>query len=236
MRVGWLVDDPGYVGGAELTMAEFRDAAPGGIEVIDCPPGGVVDGLDVYVLGNCRSYASEELPVADAWVYHHDLTPVPLPGKRIRHIYCSPLQRERMKGAGECIPPAIDLGAFHHYASQDHRHGSCCVGRMAYGKGLELLAEYPEPVDVYSSVPFITEGNARYQGKTADVAATLAQYQRFVFLPTALEPCGRSVLEAWAAGLDLVVNRNVGAIYWIEQEPEALRTASADFWELIVNG
>ena len=39
MRVGWLHDDPGYVGGAELTMREFRDAAPKGVRVVDCPPG-----------------------------------------------------------------------------------------------------------------------------------------------------------------------------------------------------
>ena len=37
MRVGWIADDPGYVGGAELTQAEFRAAAPEGVEVVDCP-------------------------------------------------------------------------------------------------------------------------------------------------------------------------------------------------------
>ena len=104
---------------------------------------------------------------------------------------------------------------------------------MAYGKGLELLAEYPEPVDVYSSVPVQSRGSARYRGACADAAATLAQYERFIFLPTAIEPFGRAVVEAWAAGLDLIINRNVGATYWIEHDPGALETAAADFWRLV---
>ena len=134
---------------------------------------------------------------------------------------------------GELVPPALDLERFRLTRNLNHRTGAVCIGRMAYGKGLELLAEYPEPVDVYSSVPVNSERNARYKGAAADVPATLAQYERFVFLPTALEPFGRAVVEAWAAGLDLVVNRNVGALYWIENYPGALDSAAADFWTLV---
>ena len=57
---------------------------------------------------------------------------------------------------------------------------------MSYGKGVELLAEYPEPVDVWSTVPLTSEGSLRYRGPSEDPAKTLAQYERFVFLPTAL--------------------------------------------------
>lgn len=106
---------------------------------------------------------------------------------------------------------------------------------MAYGKGAELLAEYPEQVDVYSTVPVPSQGSVRYRGVTSDPAETLAHYQRFVFLPTVIEPFGRAAVEAWAAGLDLVLNRNVGARWWIESNPDALRTAAHDFW-LVVAG
>ena len=245
MRVGWLQDDPGYVGGAELTMAEFRSAAPRGVEVVDCPPGGVAK-CDVYVVGNCLGYDLGEIEgmvrrSGTVVRYHHDVARAPVDGlftevrrfNRVRHAFCSPLQRARMGMEGELIPPALDLDRFRALRSSNHRHGACCVGRMAYGKGLELIAEYPEPVDVYSSVPVRSERSARYRGAAADVPATLAQYEKFVFLPTALEPFGRAVVEAWAAGLDLVVNRNVGALYWIEYDQPALETAAADFWRLV---
>ena len=43
MRVGWLFDQGEAIGGAELTQAEFRAAAPDGVEVIDCPPDQIED-------------------------------------------------------------------------------------------------------------------------------------------------------------------------------------------------
>ena len=189
------------------------------------------------MIGNCLSYG-DEIPALlrhkrPVYRYHHDITRAPADGllpKRTRHIFCSPLQRARMGLEGELVPPALDLERFRLTRNLNHRTGACCIGRMAYGKGMELLAEFPEPIDVYSSVPVADMGTALYQGAAADVPATLAQYERFVFLPTALEPFGRAVVEAWAAGLELVVNRNVGALYWIENYPGALDSAAADFW------
>ena len=40
-----------------------------------------------------------------------------------------------------------------------------------------------------------------------------------------LEPFGRVVAEAWAAGLEIVTNDLVGAKYWITEKPEAIETA-----------
>lgn len=235
------MDNPGYLGGAELTMAEFWAAAPEGVEVVECRPGEVIPDMDRYVVGNCMTYP--ELP-ANAIRYHHDINRAPADRDDAKHIFVSPLQRRSMLGyqtGGHLIPPAIDLERFKPPGSWAHstpvagRKGAVCVGRMAYGKGLELLAEYEEPVDVYSSVPFRSEGNARYQGIAKDVPGILSRYERFVFLPTALEPFGRAVVEAWAAGLELVVNKNVGSRYWIEEQPERLRTASEDFWRLVTS-
>lgn len=137
---------------------------------------------------------------------------------------------------GECIPPALDLAPFEAVANQNHRSGAVCVGRMAYGKGLQLLAEYDEPVDVYSTVPVRSEGSVRYQGASENVAETLSKYETFVFLPQAMEPFGRAVVEAWAAGLTLVVNKNVGAMHWIVNDQIALRTAAEDFWAVVLDG
>lgn len=223
MRVEFLHDEPGYVGGAELTMREFAAAAPEGVEFVD-------EDADVTVVGNVAHPPSLNGRVVQ---YHHDVQHPSLPDAE--HVFCSPLQRDRMKLEGECIPPALELDRYKRYANQNHRNGAVCVGRMAYGKGLELLAEYPEPIDVYSSVPISSQGSVRYQGPTNDVAKTLSAYETFVFLPTAIEPFGRAVVEAWAAGLELVVNRNVGALHWIKNDPEALQTAAEDFWALVTS-
>lgn len=244
MRVGWLHDDTGLLGGAELSQAEFRGASPEGVEVIECPPGADVSDLDACVVHNCVTYPAETIELLKGkpvYRYHHDLSPAGDPKLRkwldenSTHVFCSPLQRQhyRLNGNWPLIPPAIDLERFRSVANQNHRAGAVCVGRMSYGKGLELLAEYPERVDVYSSVPIASEGNACYQGATQDVVKTLSQYERFIFLPTAVEPFGRSVVEAWAAGLQMIVNRNVGALYWIEDAPEKLESAGQDFWELV---
>ena len=61
-RVGWLADKGEVVGGAELTQAEFRAAAPAGVEIVDCPPGGTVQGIDVWVVQNCVQYDAHEIP------------------------------------------------------------------------------------------------------------------------------------------------------------------------------
>ena len=52
-------------------------------------------------------------------------------------------------------------------------------------------------------------------------------------LPTEPEPFGRAVVEAWAAGCQLVVNGLVGAVHYLQHDPGALETAAADFWAVV---
>jgi hypothetical protein len=52
-----------------------------------------------------------------------------------------------------------------------------------------------------------------------------------VFLPTVIEPFGRLVAEAWAAGCEIVDERARRRAYWIEENPEAIETAAEDFWK-----
>ena len=61
MRVGWLADQAGYTGGAEITQDEFRQAAPATVEIVDCPPGNVDPDCDVYAVHNCVQYELEDL-------------------------------------------------------------------------------------------------------------------------------------------------------------------------------
>ena len=253
MKVGWVADKHDPPGGAELTQAEFRAAVPESVEVIDCAPALIrghkgpfnpnnANGCDLFVAHNHVTYPPTDWnrPVVR---YHHDMRPQHIAGDI--SIYCSPLQRERLKGDGPTVPPPIDLAAFKPTRQQrrnTERKGTCCVGAfMNPGKGgyrVATWADENEPVDVYGFGPFLPEGpNINYCGplEQAQVAQTLWKYERFVFLPVDLEPFGRCVVEAWAAGCDLVINGNVGARYWLEENPEALETASADFWAVVLD-
>lgn len=242
MRIGWLADDPGYIGGAELTQAEFRAAAPKGVEIVDCPPGGVVPGLDRYVVHSHMTYSNADLDETVPFPtvrYFHDVRP-----QRINPdtaIFCSPLQSAKMKRKGELVPPAVDLERFRpsrQTKRNTERQGAVAIGAwMNPGKGQRQLDEWSRKNDtlltVYGNGPYVPTGpNIDYRGALApdEVPEILWQHETFVHLPTLIEPFGRAVVEAWAAGCKLVVNRLVGARHWIEKEPQKLNTAAEDFW------
>lgn len=248
MKVGWISDDPAYLGGAELTQREFRDARPDDVEIIDCPPGGVVAGLDRYVAHNVTQYAADDLGEVEqiTW-YHHDLSPWIHPDVRRLldeqsvHIFCSPIQRERYGRDGLCVPPYLNADAYRPSRQvRRNREGICSIAAWRNpGKGGQALSEWAQangPVDVYGPGPLAPQGpGLDYKGEIAPelVAQTLLRYETFVFLPTDLEPFCRCVAEAWAAGCKLVVNRNIGAAHWISEKPEAMATAREDFWRVV---
>jgi len=244
MRVGWLADVASYVGGAELTQAEFRAAAPEGVEIVDCPVGGVVQGLDRYAVHNCVSYPPEDLMLdAPAFKYHNDvgswLTPAHWAAlnKYTAPICCSPLQAEYMRLDAALIPPPVNLERFTRADanSNGNRCGQVCVGSWRnLGKGPHNVMEWAAQhggVDFYGDGPYAPHGSMPVAYE--NMPALLSRYQTFVFLPSVIEPFGRTVAEAWAAGCEIVTNGLVGATYWIQHHPEALDTAAADYWELV---
>lgn len=250
MRVGWLAHDPGYIGGAELTQASFREAAPGGVEIVDCPVGGVVPGLDRYVAHNVplHTMADVEAITAPVVKYQHDQWPVGEPGVRAwflrnaKFIFCSPLHRERFPwGAdGPAIPPPLEPDDFKPpRQSRRRREGICSIaGWRNQGKGAQYIEEWAAdngPVDVYGGGAFSPRGlNVHYRGELAPdrVAQTLWGYERLVFLPFELEPFCRTVAEAHFAGCEVITNQLIGALYWLER-PDELRSAAEDFWGVV---
>jgi glycosyltransferase involved in cell wall biosynthesis len=237
--VGWLHHNPGgYVGGAELTMREFKLAAPDGVKVIDCPPGEIAD-CDRYVIGNEIGYNGRPQGIR----YLHDMRGGQKDSDKL--IFCSPLQREKYGLPGEVVPPALDLARFRpnrQTKRNTKRKGNVSIGAWHNpGKGQQLLREWSDEnglLEVWGEGEFIPYGsNIDYRGKLPheQVAQTLWQYETFVHLPTALEPFGRAVVEAWAAGCGLVLNGNVGAQYYIQNDPEALETAAERFWRCVLD-
>lgn len=251
MRIAWLADRPSYIGGAELTQADFKAAAPEGIEVIDCQPDEVDPTVDAAIVHNCTHYSARDFDhlrgVPVTW-YHHDLSPFIDPDvrawldKRARHIFCSPMQRDRYGAEGECIPPPIDADRFKpNRQTTRHRKGTCSVAQWRNpGKGARAVIEWAADngeVDVYGGGQFAPTGaGLDYKGPVDPdkVENVLWKYERMVFLPTEIEPFCRTVAEAHFAGCAVVTNGLVGARYWLEEQPDAMQTAREDFWGCIL--
>jgi hypothetical protein len=249
-RVGWLADRANYTGGAELTMREFREAAPANVEIVDCPPGVVNPDCEHYVIQNCVTYELDDFnwpgyrPVVK---YNHDVGPHIQPKVRewldvnAQHICCSPLQANFMGlDDAKLIPPPVNLSRFEEAAARQNgnRKGSVSVGSWRnYGKAPHRVAEWGAQnggVDFYGGGMF-APGEAR-EIPYESMPELLASYERFVFLPSVLEPFGRVVAEAWAAGCEIVTNDLVGAKWWITERPEAIESAAEDFWRVVTDG
>ena len=243
ISVGWLADKHNPPGGAEFTQQEFRDAAPSDISVRDVETRGPLPAdIDKFVVHNCLTY--ERIPDwAPVIRYVHDLTGIHCKPDKV--IFCSPQQRDKYEMDGELIPPPIDLAKFRpprQVKRNGKRNGICCVGAfMNPGKGGHLVEDWATTndkiVDFYGWGPFSPQGPHIQDRGPIDkhlVPQLLWQYETFIFLPTCLEPFGRCVAEAWAAGCQVITNDLVGAKWWIENEPDALETAAGDFWKSVL--
>ena len=227
MKVGWLADSFELRGGAELTQAEFRAAAPAGVEVVELParPARAARRLRRRLhpqlrhlpapRRSARSRASRSLR------YWHDLARDGGPGdpalirwalEHATSVFTSPLHRDRfphrVEGESHLIPPAIDLARFRAQGKQRPR-GACWLGSaMHAGKGLLQAfewAEENEPVDFWGVLPVEPPHSPRIVAKgpvpPEYVPDILGRYERFVFLPTTVEPFGRAVGRGVGRGL-----------------------------------
>jgi hypothetical protein len=241
MKVAMLADDPGYVGGAELTMREFANAAPDEVELVP------LDEAETVVVGNCWLIGEPERAMLRGKrvirFIHDERGPGPIDSDE--RVFYSPLQRDHVGLDGQLCPAPIDLSQFHPTRqTRRHRKGACSIGTWNHpGKGQERIVEWASQLppdrklDVYGFGSFIPRGaGIEYCGELdpSAVPTTLWKYETFVHLPTQIEGYGRGVVEAWAAGCALLINGNVGSAYWIEHEPAALDDPADRFWRLIL--
>lgn len=257
MKVGWLINDPGYLGGAEMTAGEFAKAAPDGVEIAPMGPGEVADA-DLYVAQNIPYHTQADLDATRGkrlWKYVHDQWPLSQPGVRewvlanASLIFCSRLHLGRFPHeipdwtVTKVIPPPVDLDRCKPpRQSRKHRAGVCSIAQWRNpGKGARAIDEWAlnnGPIDVYGDGAFHPRGpGVNYRGPLAadKVAQTLWGYERFVFLPFELEPFCRTVAEAHAAGCRVTGNHLIGAGEYLDK-PEAVRNAAQDFWEVVLGG
>jgi hypothetical protein len=154
-------------------------------------------------------------------------------------ICCSPVQAEYM-GIDDAIwiPPPLNLARFEQAAAEVNgsRKGAVSVGQWRnYGKAPHRAAQWAEAhggIDFFGTGVFAPRGSKEVDYD--DMPALLAQYRTFVHLPIVIEPFGRLVAEAWAAGCEVVTNNLVGAKWWITEKPDALYTAGEDFWRTVL--
>jgi glycosyltransferase involved in cell wall biosynthesis len=220
------------------------------VEIVDCPPGGVVPGLDVYACHNSVTYTLEDMQATDdvrLVRYWNDVGPHMHPGvhewlsTNAEQICCSPVQAQYMGLDGAAlIPPPVDLGRFTRAAEAVNGfrpNDAVSVGSWRnYGKAAHKVGEWAElnghQVDFFGGGPFAPKGSVEVPYD--QMPELLARYETFVFLPAVIEPFGRLVAEAWASGCECIVNGLVGSAYWIQDAPEKLDTAAADYWAVVL--
>jgi glycosyltransferase involved in cell wall biosynthesis len=254
MKVAWLHDQgnaDGTKGGAEYTMDWFKRLAPNGVEFDP--------DAETVVIGNCVTLQAAILnEIADRRVirYHHDLSYAESPVLRqwldanALNIFTSPLHLDRYRFEEEpqheplVIPPHVDLEAFRpnrQTRRNGKRQGIVTVASWQNpGKGAQLVSEtlYRQGLkaDCYGPGQFTPYGDHVNKLGAVDpnqLPQILWRYEQFIFLPSVVEPFGRCVVEAWAAGCEILTNDLVGAKFFIEQNPHALDTAAEDFWAIV---
>lgn len=264
VRVGWLQQDIGIKGGAEMSCSALIKNAPDWAEVIYCPPNyRPPRDIDVFVIQNSATYDArwiEELAlkpvirhVRDPWFAGSAQLRRWLLDNAEKLIFSSPVQRDELRarypfrlGKSHCIPVPVDLEPFKAAAQPaDQRQGTVFVGRCDVYKGAPWVVDW----SIRTSEPLTLIGDNRYmqfgalppwikfagQIPHSRMPQILGGAKTYIAAPFWCEAFGRSVVEAWAAGCELNVTGQVGAMWWIENEPERLGYDGpiGEFWDIV---
>jgi len=259
-RVGWLADPGqvgGIIGGAELSAQALAAAAPEWAEVIPMNPWGVRPGCDVYVVQNCTTYSADVIPVLarapvvkcvrDYWPDGDPALRDWLLANSAVLVFDSPPHWDAFPfavgAAAVVVPPPVDLLRFYLAAGKQSgpRQGVIWLGQMFPHKGVDRAVawarEHRTVVDFYGAGPSCpgNEQFVRVMGQIApsQVPATLARYRSFLFMPRWVEPFGKAVIEAWAAGCELILDGEIGATWFLENDTHAVREAAQRFWQVV---
>jgi glycosyltransferase involved in cell wall biosynthesis len=261
MKIGWLHDHriEEHPGGAQLTNEAVIAGAPKWAEVVRCYPGEMHDA-EAYILNNVKYFSFQELQQATDTpyvIFEHDCWNIlqEWQAGRVKGIcngakamvFLSPLHRDTFLAMHRVtprevylVPSAIDP---EYFMGGQERDGTIWIGTFDLSKGIVEAVEWAAangPVDFYGWGPEPPSGpNVRCYGWVdyQDIPDTLAQYERFLFLPSWPEAFGRTVAEAYLSGCQLVCNENVGALSWgwetREEWVDGVGSAPARFWQIM---
>ena len=260
MKIGWLHDDFGMVGGSELSERTLRAGAPEWAEIVTCPPQlRPPDDIEAFIIQNCATYPRkwrevfEGKPIVkhcrDSW-WAGSIT---LRRWILDHaallLFSSRMQEETYEHAHDSakvaiVPPPVNLDWFKDAAlPEDQRQDAIWVGRADPGKGLHLSCDWAwrtaTPLDIYGDMNIkyldVREfgGLVTYHGKVPYevLPGIYGRARIFHFTPVHIEPFARTVVEAWAAGCELIVEGRVGALEWIAERPDDIGRGVEMFWQ-----
>ncbi len=258
LRVGWLRDDWPQIGGAELSADARAKAAPPEVEIVPCPPGQVDPSCDLYVVNQSVQYTLADAEsfgdrpvfkvVPDWWEAGDPGLRRWLLSRAALVFFASPLHRDLFRwpvSAPTLLCPApLDLEPFRAAARQaGERRGAVWVGQMTspwkgYEEAVAWARRTRRRLDFYGRGPYAPKPGPYVrvfdQVPYEELPHLLARYRTLVFLPRRAQPFPRILVEAWAAGLELVTSEANGARWWIENAPGELSRGAERFWEAVL--
>ena len=258
MRIGYLRDeDTAIIGGAELSADAIVAAAPEGVEMLYVPPGEEpAQPCDAFLVFNCAFYPPETVQifqgkpvikkVADFWPHGDDSLRAWLLEFSRRVVFFSKMHYEHFPyNIGTKVslcPSPVDTARFRRAGQESKkRSGVFWMAQTWVHKGLQEAVVWAENsktrVDFYGEGPLRPRESqyCHYAGQVPYnvVPYVMAQYEAFIHVPSWHEPYGRTVIEAWAAGCKLIVNHNIGALWWLENDQDAVHDGAGRFWRII---
>jgi hypothetical protein len=247
MNIGWLEDQAetlGYKGGAEIDADTLKETAPHEITIM--PPGEVEPGMDAYVVGNCAHYTPEDVAVIDrpivkvvndAWTYGDPLVRDDLTQRAVLTIFRSPIHRRkfeyRLPGDTVLVPSQVDMPRFRAQAARPKQNRAVwCANVLGPQRVVGLTIAYKWAGRKGISLDAYGHGTPLGPVDYHDVPELLGGYRWYVHsMGKGYEPFGRATVEAWAAGCNLAVPPDTGALYWIHQRPKDLERCTTLFWQ-----
>ena len=261
IKIGWLSDSLRVTGGAEISDNAFIDDKPDSVEVVYCePPRRPPNDIDAFVVNNCLTYDKrwievfEQVPVVkhihDLWPYGDPILRRWILENAAALIFNSSTQAE-MIGYNYSAPrhfvyPPVDVQRIRQAVNdcEGGSQGTMYLGRIEAGKGIGYAVDWA--LDHNERIDFYGQANDRmalsqivppcyYRGQLdyEDVPGVLARYKAFWYTPVIDDLCGRSMVEAYAAGLELICYGDLKTFLdWVDLDK--CQNAAADFWAIVL--
>lgn len=163
----------------------------------------------------------------------------PLYQKSLLNLFASPLQagvylkymplnRKKI----DFIPSPIDVDRFHYKGPKEDIHLAVCANRGGWAKGVDIIKkDFPNLILLgprHKMVPY------------DEIHHWFHRAKYFVHTPRWIDPCPRTVGEAFCASCELILNDNIGWLsypWWGDRKStyHEMRNSPKKFWGLIAN-
>jgi glycosyltransferase involved in cell wall biosynthesis len=240
-----------------LQVRAYEEAKPNDIELVKCRPDKrPPDDIDAFILHG-DLYPRQWIGVFDGkplMAHRHGgwFSGDPVFRRWVLDnaslvTFNSPKQRELfrypVRSRWAYVPTPVDIDRFQKAARNNGhtREGMVYLGLLAPVKGIPHTVDwamcYNHPIDFYGGAlyptmakaivpPCVWKGSVPYE----KVPELLSKYKEFVFMPYDGDLYSRTVIEAWAAGCELILSGDRAAFdMWFD--PEQCKRGGEIFWE-----